>query len=185
MKIGKSENYGCVVWLTGLSGSGKSTTAEALNRKLQEFGQLCYVLDGDIVRTGLSSDLGFSPEDREENIRRIGEVSRLFADAGVIAITAFISPYRAHRERVRRGIAPGRFIEVFVDTPLAVCEERDSKGLYAKARSGELVNFTGISAPYEEPLSPEIRLDTANRSVDNSVEQIISYLNQGEIITIN
>jgi len=177
-----NKEKGCVLWLTGLSGSGKSTTAEALDKKLRELGQLSYVLDGDIVRQGLCSDLGFTESDREENIRRIGEVSRLFADAGALAVTAFISPYREHRDRVRARIAPGRFVEVFVGTPLDVCESRDPKGLYKKARAGQLDNFTGVSAPYEAPLNPELSLDTVNNTVEDSVEEIVSYLRENNLL---
>ena len=142
---------GCVIWFTGLSGSGKSTLANAVEYVLHQQNHHTYVLDGDNVRHGLNKNLGFSPEDREENIRRIGEVAKLFADAGTIVMTAFISPYRDDRDTARALIADGRFVEVFVECPLEVCEERDTKGLYKKARAGEIKEFTGISAPYESP----------------------------------
>jgi adenylylsulfate kinase len=167
---------GCVIWLTGLSGSGKSTIARALEQRLVEQGTLAYVLDGDNLRHGLNSDLGFSPAARAENIRRTGEVAVLFADAGIVAITALISPYRSDRDRVREAAGERRFIEVFVDTPLEVCERRDPKGLYRKARANEIPDFTGISAPYEAPLHPEVTLNTAERSVDECVTQLLDFL---------
>ncbi len=166
---------GCVIWLTGLSSSGKSTIATELERELFNQGRSVYVLDGDNIRHGLGSNLGFSPKDRTENIRRVGEVAKLFADAGVICITAFISPYRADRELVRKILPPGRFVEVFVNAPLAVCEQRDPKGLYAKARKNEIKEFTGISAPYEVPPNPEIELHTDQLSVPESVARILEY----------
>ena len=167
---------GRIVWLTGLSGAGKSTLAMALEQRLFDAGRNVYVLDGDIVRGGLCSDLGFSPDDRVENIRRIGEVARIMADAGLLVIVAFISPFRADRGRVRAGMPPGRFTEVHVSTPLEVCEQRDAKGLYAKARAGELSDFTGISSPYEAPESPEVRLPTEQLSVDECVDRIMAVL---------
>jgi bifunctional enzyme CysN/CysC len=167
---------GCVIWLTGLSGAGKSTIATELERELFNQGRHAYVLDGDNVRHGLASDLGFSPKDRTENIRRIGEVAKLFADAGVICITAFISPYRADRELVRKIMAEGRFIEVYVNAPIEVCEQRDPKGLYAKARAKQIKEFTGVSAPYEAPEKPEIELRTDDLSVAESVRRISAYL---------
>jgi bifunctional enzyme CysN/CysC len=167
---------GSVIWLTGLSGAGKSTLAAELERELFDMGQQAYVLDGDNVRHGLNSDLGFSPRDRRENIRRVGEVARLFADAGIICITAFISPYREDREAVRRMVPPGRFVEVYVNAPLAVCEERDVKGLYAKARTNEVKEFTGVAAPYEPPLKPEIELRTDQLAVADSVRSILEFL---------
>ncbi len=166
---------GCVIWLTGLSSSGKSTIATELERELFNLGRSVYVLDGDNIRHGLGSNLGFSPKDRTENIRRVGEVAKLFADAGVICITAFISPYRADRDLVRKIMPAGRFIEVFINAPLAVCEQRDPKGLYAKARKNEIKEFTGISAPYEEPPNPEIELRTDQLSVPESVARILEY----------
>ena len=151
---------GCVIWLTGLSGAGKSTIATELERELFNIGKHAYVLDGDNIRHGLCSDLAFSPKDRNENIRRVGEVAKLLADAGIICITAFISPYRADRDLVREIIPDGQFIEVYVNAPLEVCEQRDPKGLYAKARAKEIKEFTGISAPYEPPAQPELELRT-------------------------
>jgi len=168
---------GCVVWLTGLSGSGKSTIAIELERQLFNLGRQACVLDGDNMRHGLGSDLGFSHEDRKENIRRAGEVAKLFADAGVICITAFISPYRTDRE-LARAIAPqGKFLEVYLNAPLEICEQRDTKGLYAKARAGEIKEFTGISAPYEPPLQPEIELPTGHQTVGECVATILAQLN--------
>ena len=167
---------GRIVWLTGLSGAGKSTLAMALERRLFDAGRNVYVLDGDIVRGGLCSDLGFSPNDRVENIRRIGEVARIMADAGLLVIVAFISPFRADRDRVRAAMPPGRFTEVHVSTTLEVCEQRDTKGLYAKARAGELSDFTGISSPYEAPESPEVLLPTEQMSVDECVDGIVAAL---------
>jgi len=167
---------GCVIWLTGLSGSGKSTVALRVERRLLELGRVAYTLDGDNIRHGLCSDLGFKPEDRRENIRRVGEIVRLMADAGVIAIVALISPYRDDRARVRARIPEGRFVEVFVDAPLAVCEDRDPKGLYARARSGEIPNFTGISAPYEAPDQPEMVLQTAENDIDACVDKVVETI---------
>jgi adenylyl-sulfate kinase len=163
---------GGVVWLTGLSGSGKSTLARRLEQRLVAAGHQAYVLDGDIVRRGLNSDLGFSPEDRDENIRRIGEVAALFADAGVIVITAFISPYRSARARARAAAPAGGFIEVLLDIPIQECERRDPKGLYRRARGGEIGDFTGIGAPYEPPEKAELVLKTAELTVDECVERI-------------
>ena len=174
-RAGRHGHPGCVIWLTGLSSSGKSTIATELERELFNLGRSVYVLDGDNIRHGLGSNLGFSPQDRTENIRRVGEVAKLFADAGVICITAFISPYRADRELVRKIIPAGRFIEVFINAPLAVCEQRDPKGLYAKARKNEIKEFTGISAPYEVPPKPEIELRTDQLSVPESVARILEY----------
>ncbi|MEO0495325.1 MAG: adenylyl-sulfate kinase, partial [Actinomycetota bacterium] len=155
-----------------LSGSGKSTLAFAVERALVDKGVACYVLDGDNIRFGLNRDLGFSPEDRTENIRRIGEVCRLFQDAGLVVLTAFISPYQADRDQVRALHADGQFVEVFVDTPIEVCEARDVKGLYAKARAGEISEFSGISAPYEAPTAAEIRVDTTKPLADCVAEMI-------------
>lgn len=167
---------GCVVWFTGLSGSGKSTVARRVERKLLEDGVRVYVLDGDNLRHGLNSDLGFAPEDRAENIRRVGEVSRLMADAGLVTLSAFVSPYRADRLKVRSRLPEGRFVEVFVDTPLAVCESRDPKGLYQKARQGVIKGFTGIDAPYEAPEAPEVHLQTDGRSVDDCADEVVAAL---------
>jgi adenylylsulfate kinase len=171
-----SGHRGCTIWMTGLSGSGKSTIAVALEKALWDRGVRAFVLDGDNVRHGLNRDLGFSPEDRNENIRRIGEVAKLFTEAGVINATAFISPYRADRDQVRRIMNDGDFIEVFVDCPLEVCEQRDPKGLYKKARAGQIPEFTGISAPYEPPERPEITLSTGRESEAESLGRIIAYL---------
>ena len=168
---------GCVLWLTGLSGSGKSTIAIELERELFQKGRQAYVLDGDNLRHGLCSDLGFSHQDRKENIRRAGEVARLFADAGVICITAFISPYRSDRDMARKIAPPGRFLEVYVNAPLKVCEQRDPKGLYAKARAGQIKEFTGISAPYEPPLKPEIELRTDHDTAAECVAVVMEKLN--------
>lgn len=173
---------GCTIWMTGLSGSGKSTLAVALEKALIDRGIRTFVLDGDNVRHGLNKDLGFSPEDRNENIRRIGEVAKLFTDAGVINITAFISPYRQDRDRVRALMADGDFIEVFVDCPLEVCEQRDPKGLYKKARAGQIPEFTGISAPYEEPVDPELTLKTGESAKEETLSALVEYLeNKGYI----
>lgn len=169
-------HLGRIIWLTGLSGAGKSTIAMALERRLFDAGQNVYVLDGDIVRGGLCADLGFSPEDRAENIRRIGEVARIMADAGLLVIVAFISPFRADRDRVRDGMPAGRFMEVHVSTPLEICEQRDTKGLYAKARAGELTDFTGISSPYEPPEAPEVTLPTEQLTVDDCADRIVAAL---------
>ncbi len=169
---------GVTVWLTGLSGSGKSTVAVGAERELVSRGHLAYVLDGDNIRHGLNKNLGFSPEDRSENIRRIGEVAKLFTDAGVIVFTSFISPYRADRDAVRTLMKPGDFVEVHVAADVAVCEERDVKGLYRKARAGEIPEFTGVSAPYEAPEHPELVLDTARESVEESVERLVRYLEE-------
>ena len=173
---------GAVLWFTGLSGSGKSTIGHRVERMLIERGAFAYVLDGDNVRHGLNSDLGFAAEDRVENIRRIGEVARLFADAGALVLSAFISPYRKDRDRVRGLMGPGEFIEVFVDTPLKICEARDPKGLYKKARAGEISNFTGLDAPYEAPENPEVHLQTANLSVDEAAAQVIRFLDEQNIV---
>jgi len=180
----KAKNKGATLWFTGLSGCGKSTIAAALEYKLLQMGVNAYRLDGDNIRFGLNAGLGFSAEDREENLRRIGEVSALFADSGVIALTSFISPYRKSRERAReihskRGLP---FFEVFAQVPLEVAEARDPKGLYKKARSGQLKNFTGISDPYEEPTNPDIVLPTHQLSVDESCDKLIAELKKAGII---
>jgi len=172
----RNGHVGCVIWLTGLSGSGKSTIATELERELFNQGRHAYVLDGDNIRHGLGSDLGFAPKDRAENIRRVGEVARLFADAGVICITAFISPYLADRDLIRKVMAVGRFVEVFVNAPIEVCEQRDPKGLYAKARANEIKDFTGVSAPYELPLAPELEIRTDQLSIAESVAKVLEYL---------
>ncbi|RMA93319.1 adenylyl-sulfate kinase [Hydrogenothermus marinus] len=171
-----------ILWFTGLSGSGKSTLAHAVEEKLFERGINTYVLDGDNIRTGLNKDLGFSAEDREENIRRIGEVAKLFVDAGIITLTAFISPYRKDRNFVRNLVEEDEFIEIYVKCPLEVCEQRDVKGLYKKARQGIIKNFTGIDDPYEEPENPEIVVETDKMSLEESVKKIIDYLENKKII---
>ena len=167
---------GVVIWFTGLSGSGKSTIANQVANALHQLGKLTYVLDGDNIRHGLNKNLGFSPEDREENIRRIGEVAKLFADAGIIATTAFISPYRKDRDKAREILEDGRFIEVFVDCPQEVCESRDPKGWYKKARAGEIKEFTGIDAPYEVPENAEIVINTNDLDLAASTQKVIDYL---------
>lgn len=186
-------HQGCVLWFTGLSACGKSTVANLVDHKLHAMGAHSFVLDGDNIRHGLNASaallrqghdeafatrfgLGFSAQDREENIRRIGTVAKLFRDAGVIAITAFISPYRRDRDEVRAMLAPGDFLEVYVDAPLEVCESRDPKGLYQKARAGELRGFTGIDAPYEAPEKPEIVLDAATKTAEQLADEVIDYL---------
>jgi adenylylsulfate kinase len=166
------------LWLTGLSGSGKSTIAVEIEHALIENKHQAYILDGDNIRHGLNKNLGFSPEDRTENIRRIGEVAKLFTDANIITITAFISPYRQDRDNVRKLLKDGEFVEVYIKCPIDVCEQRDTKGLYKKARAGEVKEFTGISAPYEEPLNPELTIDTSTMTVDESTRAIVQYLEQ-------
>ncbi len=168
----------CILWFTGLSGSGKSTVANAVESRLLELGKHTYLLDGDNVRMGLNRGLSFSDGDRVENIRRIGEVSKLFVDAGTIVLTAFISPFQKERDAVRTLVGEGEFIEVFVDTPLEVCESRDPKGLYQKARKGEIPNFTGISSPYEPPQKPEIHIINDKVTIDDVTEQIIDYIKE-------
>jgi adenylylsulfate kinase len=197
----KNGHKGCVIWFTGLSGSGKSTIANALDHKLYQMGIHSSVLDGDNVRHTLNAGpgmlkethgedfatrfgLGFSAIDREENIRRIGAVAQLFAEAGVIASTAFISPYRIDRDRVRNNMKPGDFIEVFVDTPIEVCESRDPKGLYKKARAGEIKGFTGIDDPYEAPHSPELILSAAEKTPDQLADEVINHLVENGICKI-
>ena len=174
---------GMVLWFTGLSGSGKSTLANALNDVLHFKGISTYVLDGDNIRHGLCKDLGFSDSDREENIRRIGEVANLFMDAGIIAITAFVSPFKADRDKVRAIIGNNDFIEIYCAANLSVCEKRDTKGLYKKARLGEIKEFTGISSPYEVPDNPEIIIDTGNIGLNDSVQKIMTYLEKNLILT--
>ncbi|WP_434527037.1 adenylyl-sulfate kinase [Photorhabdus asymbiotica] len=172
-----------VIWFTGLSGSGKSTVAGALEQALFQRGIKTYLLDGDNLRHGLCSDLGFSEQDRQENIRRVGEVANLMVDAGLIVLTAFISPHKAERQKVRGLLEPGKFIEVFVDTPLEICESRDPKGLYKKARAGEIRHFTGIDSVYEIPDNPEIYL-SGQQPVEASVEQLLMELEKGGIIRL-
>jgi adenylylsulfate kinase len=171
-----------ILWFTGLSGAGKSTLANAVNSALFEQGLACYVLDGDNVRHGLCSDLGFSDANREENIRRIGEVAKLFLDAGVVVLTAFVSPFQADRARARTLVEPGDFIEIHCAADLEVCEERDTKGLYAKARAGVIKEFTGISSPYEAPEHPELRIDTGRQNLEDCVLQVLAHLQQVGVI---
>ncbi|MGO2010960.1 adenylyl-sulfate kinase [Pseudoalteromonas sp.] len=171
-----------ILWFTGFSGSGKSTVANALEAALNQQGIHTYLLDGDNVRHGLCKDLGFSDEDRVENIRRVGETAKLMVDAGLLVLTAFISPFRDERDMVRNLVDDGEFIEVFLDTPLDVCESRDPKGLYKKARAGEIKHFTGIDSDYQIPNSPEISLDTSKNTLDQSVQELIAYLKQQQII---
>ena len=167
-----------MIWFTGLSGSGKSSIANILEKKLQAMGRHTITLDGDNIRHGLNRDLGFTKADRVENIRRVGETSKLMVEAGLICISSFISPFASERDMVRGMMDEGEFVEIFVDTPIEVCEQRDVKGLYAKARAGELPNFTGISSPYEAPKNPEIRIDTTQLSAEEAAEQIIDYLSR-------
>lgn len=173
-----------VLWFTGLSGSGKSTVANAVESKLLSLGRHSYLLDGDNVRHGLNKDLGFSDDDRVENIRRVGEVAKLFVDSGAIVLTAFISPFIADRKQVRDLVEDSQFLEVFIDTPLEVCERRDPKGLYKKARAGEIKNFTGIDSKYEEPLSPEIHVKTAGKSVEECAEFVVNQLADQGYLTL-
>ncbi len=177
----KSHNP-CIIWLTGLSGSGKSTIANALEEKLNSMNIHTYLLDGDNIRQGLNKDLGFSKNDRKENIRRIAEVCKLFVDAGLIVITAFISPFREDRNYARALVERDEFIEVFVDTPLEICEKRDPKGLYKKAREGKIKEFTGIDSPYEPPENPEIHIKTIEFTIPESVNKIIFFLKERRII---
>jgi bifunctional enzyme CysN/CysC len=171
-----------VLWFTGLSASGKSTIANRLEQRLHALGKHTYLLDGDNVRHGLNNDLGFSDEDRAENIRRVGEVAGLMADAGLIALVSFISPFRSERDRVRSRLPEGEFIEIFVDTPIEECMARDPKGLYAQALRGEIKAFTGIDSPYEAPLSPELHLNTAGRDIDELVAEVEKYLAERGVI---
>ncbi len=179
-----SGHKGAVVWFTGLSGSGKSTIANLVDELLFLRGCRSYVLDGDNIRHGLNKNLGFSKEDRAENIRRISEVAKLFAQAGVIAITCFISPYRADRDAARALLPPGRFIEVYVECPLEICEQRDPKGLYKKARAGEIKGFTGIDDPYEPPLNPELVLNSASTPAEELARRVVQYLDQQGLLSI-
>ena len=184
-RAGLLKQQGVTLWFTGLSGSGKSTFAYTLEHALVQSGRLAYVLDGDNIRHGLNKNLGFSAADREENIRRIGEVAKLFADAGLITMTSFISPYRKDRDIVRALHDAGKlpFIEIHVNTPISTCEQRDPKGLYKKARAGELKNFTGIDDPYEPPLKPELTIDATNTSPQQATVQILEYLRQRAILS--
>jgi adenylylsulfate kinase len=171
-----------IIWFTGLSGAGKSTLAHAVEERLHQMSCSTFVFDGDNVRHGLCGDLGFSEGDRRENIRRIGEMAKLFVEAGVIALTAFISPFRADRLKVRNLTAPGDFIEVYCRCPIEVCEQRDVKGMYRRARAGEIRDFTGISSPYEEPENPELAVDTGSMPLDQCVDQVIGYLQDRGVI---
>lgn len=172
-----------ILWFTGLSGSGKSTVAHAVEEELHQAGCRTFVFDGDNVRHGLCANLSFSEDDRHENIRRIGEMAKLFLEAGVIAMTAFISPFRTDRERVRALVSENDFIEIFCDSPLAICEERDVKGLYKRARTGEIKNYTGISSPYEAPEHPDLTLDTAGDSVETNVGKVLNFLEERHIFS--
>lgn len=181
-------SYGCkscVLWFTGLSAAGKSTLANALCKEFLMKGIKSYVLDGDNIRHGLNKDLGFSPEDRKENIRRIGEVAKLFVDAGLMVLTAFISPFREDRINARKLLNEQKFIEIFLKCSLSECERRDPKGIYKKARAGEIKEFTGISSPYEEPENPDLIIDTEKYNLDSSVQRIMEYLYEKEIIALN
>jgi adenylylsulfate kinase len=181
-RTGLAGHKGAVLWFTGLSASGKSTVANTVDHLLHSNGKRSYVLDGDNIRMGLNKNLGFSAEDRAENIRRIGEVSKLFADAGVLTLTAFISPYRADRNAVRALLGPGEFIEVYVNASLATCEARDPKGLYKKARKGELKGFTGIDDPYEAPEAPELVLDADGKGIDELAQEVVAYLDRSGLL---
>lgn len=174
-----------ILWFTGLSGAGKSTLAHAVELALFEKGCRTFVFDGDNVRHGLCADLGFSMEDRTENIRRIGEMSKLFLEAGVIALTAFISPFQADRAKVRSLVAADQFVEIYCRADIAICEGRDVKGLYAKARRGEIADFTGISSPYEAPVSPELVLNTGEESLEMCVQKVVKYLCEKQVIQLN
>jgi adenylylsulfate kinase len=177
----KNGHRSVILWFTGLSGAGKSTLAHAVEERLHQMGCRTFVFDGDNVRHGLNCNLGFSPEDRKENIRRIGEMCKLFVEAGVIALTAFISPFREDRAKVRSLVKEGDFIEIFCACDIEVCESRDVKGMYARARRGEIENFTGISSPYEAPENPELVFDTGNVPLEECVERIVSYLVEKEV----
>jgi adenylylsulfate kinase len=172
----------CILWFTGLSGSGKSTVANAVENRLFQMNKHTYLLDGDNVRHGLNKGLTFSEEDRIENIRRVGEVANLFSDSGLIVLTAFISPFESDRNLVRELTRPGEFIEVFIDTPLSTCEERDPKGLYKKARAGEITDFTGIDSPYEAPSKPEIYIKNDGITIEAAAQAVIDYLQQHNYI---
>ncbi len=178
----KKGHHSLLLWFTGLSGSGKSTIANAVEKALFEKNIHTYTLDGDNVRNGLNNNLTFSPEDRTENIRRIAEVSNLFIEAGIVVLAAFVSPYKKDREMVREVVKDANFVEIFVETPLEICEKRDVKGLYAKARAGEIQDFTGINAPYETPSSPDIRIDTTKTTVEGAVAIVLKYIEERKLI---
>jgi adenylylsulfate kinase len=190
-KVSKEErcqlngHKGAVLWFTGLSACGKSTIANTVDHLLHSMGKHSYVLDGDNIRMGLNKNLGFSAEDRAENIRRIGEVAKLFAHAGNFTLTAFISPYRADRDKVRALLGPGEFIEIYVDASLETCEKRDPKGLYKKARAGEIKGFTGIDDPYEAPLNPELVLDSNTKGIDELAQEVVAYLEKNGYFRVN
>ncbi|MDP9740815.1 UNVERIFIED_ORG: adenylylsulfate kinase [Bacillus sp. B2I3] len=171
-----------ILWFTGLSGSGKSTIANMVEGRLHEKGISTYILDGDNLRNGLNEDLGFSSEDRKENIRRIGQVAKIFVNSGIVVLATFISPYISDREAVRKKVQLGEFLEIYVKCPLEACEKRDSKGLYKKARIGEITQFTGVSAPYEEPVNPEIIIETSQYSIEECVQQIMNFLKDNELL---
>lgn len=179
----KKGHKGALLWFTGLSGSGKSTIANTVDHLLHEMGKHTMVLDGDNIRMGLNKNLGFSPADRTENIRRIGEVGKLFVEAGLITTTAFISPYRDDRDQVRALFGPGEFIEIYVKASVETCEKRDPKGLYKKARAGEIKEFTGISAPYEEPTRPELVLDSDTKDVEQLAKEAVEYLKKNAVLS--
>jgi len=181
----QADHKAVILWFTGLSGAGKSTLAHAVELALFEQGYRTFVFDGDNVRHGLCADLGFSIEDRTENIRRIGEISKLFLEAGVIALTAFISPFQEDRAKVRALVAPEQFVEIYCKADIAVCESRDVKGLYAKARRGEIKDFTGISSPYEAPIAPELVLNTGEESLEMCVQKVVKYLCEKQVIQRN
>jgi len=189
-KVSKDERFqlsghkGAILWFTGLSACGKSTVANTVDHKLHSMGKRSYVLDGDNIRMGLNKNLGFSAEDRAENIRRIGEVAKLFAHAGVLTLTAFISPYRADRDAVRALMGPGEFIEIYVNASLETCEARDPKGLYKKARAGEIKGFTGIDDPYEAPQNPELVLDANTKGIDELADEVIAYLDRQGLLSV-
>jgi adenylylsulfate kinase len=174
---------GAILWFTGLSGAGKSTLAHAVEERLHQMGCHTFVLDGDNVRHGLCGDLGFSAQDRVENIRRVGEVAKLFMEAGIIVLTAFISPFRADRERVRGMVGHGDFIEIYCDSPIEVCEQRDVKGLYKKARAGQIGDFTGISSPYESPDNPELTVNTGRDSLEECVRDVLFEMRNRAVLT--
>ena len=182
LREGRNEHKSVILWFTGLSGAGKSTLAHAVEERLHKLGCQTYVMDGDNVRHGLCGDLGFSEDDRKENIRRIGNVAKLFLEAGVITLTAFISPFRSDRELVRNMVPHGDFFEIFCNTPIEVCEQRDVKGLYKKARAGDIPEFTGISSPYEAPKKPELVVNTGSESIDKCVDDVIAVLRLRGII---